>query len=119
MVLRNYEDRLDFLNRNIDEINKAVSDLLGFDVNFEVETFQYGADNIIRLRDDTNIRYKCGVLSTCFESVYLSNGGVCWDDNSVWITINCSCLSISGNEYVATICRVRIVGDEVSVRLVG
>ena len=29
MFLKNYEDRLDFLNRHIDKINKAVSDFLG------------------------------------------------------------------------------------------
>lgn len=92
MVLKNYEDRLDFLNRNIDKINKAVSDFLGFDVNFEVRTFQVdGSDYLVTLRDDTNIRDKY-----------------------------CVCLPIIGGDlHDVIICKVFIVGDEVSVRSAG
>lgn len=117
MVLKTYEDRLDFLNRNIDKINKAVSDFLGFDVNFEVRTFQAGdSGNLITLRDDTNIRDKCGAMSRCFESISLSDFTIWWYDDYVCIAIDCICAPIRGTLYDATICEVCIVGDEVSVR---
>lgn len=119
MILKNYEDRLNFLNRNIDKINKAVSDFLGFDVNFEVRTFQYGTNKLITLRDDTNIRDKCGVLSNCFEVMYLSDCGIRWNDDSAFVIVDYICLSTDGNEHDITICIVSIVGDEVSVRSVG
>lgn len=116
MILKNYEDRLDFLNRNIDKINKSVSDFLGLDVNLEVRAFQYGTNKLITLRDYTNIRKKCGVLSNCFEVMYLSDCGIRWNNDSVSVIMDCICQSISGDEYDITICTVSIVGDEVSVR---
>ena len=120
MILKNYEDRLNFLNRNIDKINKAVSDFLGFDVNFEVRTFQSGdSGNLITLRDDTNIRDKCGAMSGCFKSVSLSDFSIWWDDDYVCISIDCIYVPIVGIVYDDRICEVWIVGDEVSVRSVG
>lgn len=121
MVLKNYEDRLDFLNRNIDKINKAVSDFLGFDVNFEVRTFQVdGSDYLVTLRDDTNIRDKCGTMSKGFESVRLSDFGIWWNNDFVCIVIDCVCLPIIGGDlHDVIICKVFIVGDEVSVRSAG
>lgn len=119
MILKKYEDRLDFLNRNIDKINKAVSDFLGFDVNFEVRTFQSGADNIITLRDDTNIRDKCDAMSGCFKSVGLSDFSIWWDDDYVCIAIDCIYVPIGGIVYNDRICEVCLVGDEVSVRSAG
>ena len=120
MVLKKYEDRLDFLNRNIDKINKAVSKCIGFDVNFEVRTFQHNNNVMeITLVDDVNIRDKCGVLAKCFERVYLSDFGIWWNNDAVYITIDCNWRLIGGGSNGATICRVSIVGDEVSVRSVG
>ena len=120
MLLKNYEDRLDFLNRHLDKINKAVSDFLGFGVNFAVRTYQYSyGNNFIVLRDDTDIRDKCGVMSNCFERVYLSDFGMCFDDDPVSILIDCNWRLIGGGENGATICRVSVIGDEVSVRSVN
>ena len=119
MFLKNYEDRLDFLNRHIDNINKAVSDFFGFGVNFDVRTYQDSCgNNFIVLRDDADIRDKCGVMSNCFEMVYLSDFGMCFDDDSVSILIDCNWRLIGGGENGATICRVSVIGDEVSVRSV-
>lgn len=120
MFLKNYEDRLDFLNRHLDKINKAVSDFLGFDVNFAVRTYQdsYG-NNFIVLRDDADIRDKCGVMSNCFERVYLSDFGMCFDDDSVSILIDCNWQIIGGDQNSVTICRISVVGDEVSVGSMG
>lgn len=120
MILKNYEDRLDFLNRNIDKINKSVSDFLGLDVNLEVRTFQYGTNKLITLRDDTNIRDKCGTMSKYFESVRLSDFGIWWNNDFVCIVIDCVCLPIIGGDlHDVIICKVFIVGDEVSVRSAG
>lgn len=120
MVLKNYEDRLGFLNRNIDKINKAVSNFLGFNVNFAVRTFQR-SNNVmeITLVDDSNIKDKCGVMSKCFEWVHLADFGIWWDDDVVYITIDCNWRHIGGGSNGTTICKVYIVGDEVSVRSVG
>lgn len=120
MLLKNYEDRLDFLNRHLDKINKAVSDFLGFGVNFDVRTYQDSCgNNFIVLRDDTDIRDKCGVMSKCFERVYLSDFGMCFDDDSVSILVDCNWRLIGGGENGATICRISVIGDEVSVRSMG
>ena len=119
MLLKDYEDRLDFLNRHINKINKAVSDFLGFDVNLDVRTYQDSCgNNFIVLRDDTNIRDKCGVMSNCFERVYLSDFDMYFDDDSVSILIDCNWRLIGGGENGATICRISVVGDEVRVRSV-
>jgi len=102
-------NKKEFLNDNIERINKAVAEYLGVDVNFQIEeSGNYLGETIYKLVDETNIKDSCGIMSLVFKKVNVLSWSIYYGENNAIIDIHLYYEYIKGGYNGSELCTVLV-----------
>lgn len=102
-------NKKEFLDDNIEHINKAVADHIGVDVNFQIEESKnYLGETIYKLVDETNIKDSCGIMSLIFKKVNVISWRIYYDENTARIDVHLYYEYLSGGHNGSELCTVLV-----------
>ena len=114
MNLKNIDEQREFLQRNLEKINIAVSDYLEIKVNLKIEEKKtYRNETYFKLVDNNNFCNYCGIMSRAWKEVIIDTFNVWWYPEGAVLDMHFSYEHIDGGHNGARFCKVNVYDDYV------
>ena len=110
-------EQKEYLERNLEQINAVVSEIIGIKTNLRVEKhMNYLMQDYFKFVDDTNIRNHCGIMKSAFKEVTIESFDMQWQENGVIIRFDFIYERIYGRYDRMQFCEIEIINDVIKIK---
>lgn len=116
MNLKDIKEQREFLQRNLEKINIAVSDYLEVKVNLKIEErTTYRKETYFKLIDNNDFRNDCGIMSRAWKKVIIDTFNIWWIPEGAVLDMHFRYEHIDGGSNGARFCKLDVYDEFISV----
>lgn len=108
--------KIDFLNKYLHDINVVVSSKLGIKTNLEIKEKEIRGTTYHSLKDTRNMISECGIMAAMCTEVYIESSQIFWNEDNVAFRMEFSYKHVGGGSNGHEFCVVIIKNDIVQIR---